>query len=308
MAAELVRATALSRSFGTRVAVSDLSLSLHAGEIVALLGPNGAGKTTTLRMLAGLIEPSSGEISLHGVPLTRDSADDLRAHVGLLTELPGLWDRLSVRTNLLTYARLYGLADPARAVDRSLSLVGLSDRTRDVAGALSKGLRQRLAIARALMHQPPIVLLDEPTSGLDPSSARHVRHLILELREQGRTVLVSTHNLAEADELADRIAVLKTRLLALDAPAALRAERQGVRIEIEVEDEAQRWAAAAAITGAGPVTTDASRITVKLPDERLIPDLIAALVAAGARVRRVTTSERSLEDVYLSLVGPEGAA
>ena len=248
-AAEAVRATALTRTFGARVAVSDLSLSIRAGEIVALLGPNGAGKTTTLRMLAGLIPPSSGEISLQGVALTLDSADALRRHVGFLTESPGLWDRLTVRLNLLTYARLYSLPHPHEAVQRMLTLVGLADRKRDAAGALSKGLRQRLAIARALLHEPSIILLDEPTSGLDPASARHIRDLISDLRRQGRAILVSTHNLAEAEELADRIAVLNTRLLALDSPSALRRVFGGIHVSIEVEGPADRWLAAVASPG-----------------------------------------------------------
>jgi ABC-2 type transport system ATP-binding protein len=306
----VVRATALTRRFDRRVAVDNLTLALARGEIVALLGPNGAGKTTTLRMLAGLIAPSSGHIELQGVALTPASADALRGHIGLLTEMPGLWDRLSVRSNLLTYARLYGLSDPRRAVERTLALVGLSDRAGDTAGTLSKGLRQRLAIGRALMHEPAIVLLDEPTAGLDPSSARHVRNLIADLREQGRTVLVSTHNLSEAEELADRIAVLQTRLLALDTPAALRAEHRGIRVHVEVEGTSGQWQTALGLDDGESVTVDAEQLTYVLRGPTRIPDLVAALVTAGARVRRVAAADRSLEDVYLALVGSseEGAA
>jgi ABC-2 type transport system ATP-binding protein len=307
--ADLVRTHALCRRFGDRTAVNNLSLTLRRGEVVALLGPNGAGKTTTLRMLAGLIAPSSGSIALGGVPLTAESADALRGRVGLLTEMPGLWDRLSVRVNLLTYARLYGLAPPQQVVDRTLAMVGLSDRARDMAGTLSKGLRQRLAIGRALMHEPSIVLLDEPTAGLDPSSARHVRNLIADVREQGRAVLVSTHNLGEAEELADRIAVLKTELLALDTPAALRAERRGVRVEFEVEGEAARWRAAVAVGDHESIATEGRLIVATLASADRVPDLVAALVAAGARVHRVTPAARSLEEIYLTLVGAaEGAA
>ena len=303
MPAEVVRATALTRRFGARVAVGDLSMSLHAGEIVALLGPNGAGKTTTLRMLAGLIPPTVGAIELQGVPLTPSSSDTLRRHVGLLTEAPGLWDRLSVRLNLATYARLYNLPRPQRAVDQALALVGLSDRARDVAGSLSKGLRQRLSLARALMHEPPIVLLDEPTSGLDPASARQVRDLILDLRRRGRALLVSTHNLPEAEELADRIAVLNTTLLANDSPSALRQRLTGSRVEIEVEDSAEPWLGVFP-TGPGEALTASGKILSAIfTDTIRTPDLVDALVHAGARIRRVTPSERTLEEVYLSLVG-----
>ena len=305
---EAVRATALTRMFDARVAVSDLSLSLHAGEIVALLGPNGAGKTTTLRMLAGLIPSSRGEITLLGRTLTMSTADDLRRHVGLLTESPGMWDRLSVRINLMTYARLHSLPNRDEAVRKVLALVGLSDRASDAAGALSKGLRQRLAIARALLHEPSILLLDEPTSGLDPASARQVRDLISDLRRQGRAILVSTHNLVEAESLADRIAVLNTRLLAFDAPAALRRQFSGARVEIEVEGPAERWLVPLQAQNAGSIDASGSVLTVTLTDEDRTPDFVAALVQSGARIRRVAPGERTLEEVYLSLVGDQGYA
>jgi ABC-2 type transport system ATP-binding protein len=305
---EVVRAASLTRTFGPRVAVGDLSLVLDPGEIVALLGPNGAGKTTTLRMLAGLIPPSTGSIELMGVPLTRESSNQLRRHVGLLTETPGLWDRLSVRLNLLTYARLYGLTKPQQAVERALLLVGLTDRIRDVAGTLSKGLRQRLALARALLHEPPIVLLDEPTSGLDPASARHVRDVIADLRRQGRALLVSTHNLAEAEELADRIAILNTTLLAFDTPSALRQRLHGVRVEIAVEGSAETWLPHLTAMSGNAVTASGAVLTAVLDSADRTPDLVETLVRAGARIRRVTPSERSLEDVYLSLVGREAGA
>ena len=227
MATEVVRTSGLSRSFDGRPAVDDLTLSVHAGEVLCLLGPNGAGKTTTFRMLAALLLPTRGEVVVAGTPLTPDTADQVRRRVGLLTEAPGLWERLTVRTNLLTYARLHGVPDEAGRVTTVMRDVGIDDRADDRAGALSKGLKQRVAIARALVHDPPVVLLDEPTSGLDPANARHVRDLIGRLRADGRGVLVSTHNLAEAEELADRIAILNTRLLACDTPRRLREQRRG---------------------------------------------------------------------------------
>jgi ABC-2 type transport system ATP-binding protein len=307
MADELVQALQLTRRFGPRVAVNGVSLAIGRGETVALLGPNGAGKTTTLRMLAGLIEPSSGRVIVQGQPLTSASADSLRQHIGLLTETPGLWDRLTVRMNLVTYARLYGLPRPHDAVQRTLSLVGLSDRQRDAAGSLSKGLRQRVAIARALLHDPPIVLLDEPTAGLDPASARQIRDLIQDLGRLGRAVLVSTHNLSEAEQLAGRIAILNSSLLALDTPAALRQARGDSRVDIDVEGPAEPW-----IARLGAETSPSaagSTLSLTLTDPSRVPDVIAGLVQAGARIRRVNPSARTLEEVYLALVGDaEGAA
>jgi ABC-2 type transport system ATP-binding protein len=286
MATALVTADHLTRVFDDRVAVHDVSLTVNAGEIVCLLGPNGAGKTTTMRMLAGLILPTTGRIAINHIDISESTAGKARSCVGLLTEAPGLWERLSVRANLLTYARLHGVRDSERRVDETLAHVDLLDRAKDAAGKLSKGLKQRVAIARALLHQPPVLLLDEPTSGLDPASARHVRDLIADLRSEGRAILVSTHNLGEAQELADRIGVLKTQLLAFDKPSALRQARAGLRVVIDLEGS----------------TTRIEKTIDSLAD---IPAIVAGLVGDGKRIVRVTPTERSLEDVYLDLVGDE---
>src|SRR5882762_9552278 len=221
-------ASHLTRRFDARVAVDDVSLELAPGEIFALLGPNGAGKTTTLRMLAGLIKPSSGTV-------------DVRGRIGFLTEAPGLWDRLTVERNLMVYARLHGLEDPARAVDEALDLFDIGGRKQDRAAQLSKGLKQRVALARTLLHRPNIVLLDEPTSGLDPESARDVRELILRLRGERRAVLISTHNLDEVQRVADRVAVLRARLVALDTLEALRTRLFGSRLLVRLRGEAGRF-------------------------------------------------------------------
>jgi ABC-2 type transport system ATP-binding protein len=284
-AAPLV-ADRLTRTFDDRVAVRDVSLTVNAGEIVTLLGPNGAGKTTTMRMLAGLILPTSGRISINQIELNAAVADTARSAIGLLTEAPGLWERLSVRRNLLTYARLHSIANPQQRVVETLEQLDLADRADEIAGKLSKGLKQRVAIARALLHRPPVLLLDEPTSGLDPASARHVRDLIAGLRQQGRAVLVSTHNLAEAEALSDRIAILKTSLLAFDSPSALRRLRGGGRVVIDLEGRGD------------PIET-------AIADISEIPAIVAKLVAEGARITRVNAEQRSLEEAYLDLVGEE---
>ena len=304
-----MRAAGLTRAFDTRLAVDDLSLDVSRGEVVSLLGPNGAGKTTTFRMLSGLILPTKGEVIVGGEALTPASAARIRGRVGLLTEAPGLWERLSVRMNLLTHARLHGVDRPMAVVERAAAGVGVADRLDDRAGALSKGLRQRVALARALLHDPSVVLLDEPTAGLDPSAARQVRDLILSLRQQGRAVLVSTHNLAEAEELSDRIAVLNSKLIAFDTPARLRSRLGGVRVAIEVEGPADRWAGRAAGAGAAVEGVSGSTMTVGVAGAADIPPIVAALVSGGARIVRVEPQRRSLEDVYLSLVGGrEGSA
>jgi ABC-2 type transport system ATP-binding protein len=283
--ADLLVADRLTRTFGDRLAVRDLSLSVAAGEIVALLGPNGAGKTTTMRMLAGLILPTAGRIAIDRVPITPQTAAQARRSVGLLTEAPGLWERLTVRVNLLTYARLQGLHHPEQAVADVLELVDVADRADETAGTLSKGLKQRVALARALIHRPPIVLLDEPTSGLDPASARHVRDLVAGLKNDGCAVLVSTHNLSEAEELADRIAILKTHLLAFDTIAALRHDGEDITVAIEFADR-----------------TSDIRIVKALSE---VPAIVRELVASGKQIVRVVPDRRSLEEIYLELVGED---
>jgi ABC-2 type transport system ATP-binding protein len=303
----LISAAHLTRCFGDRVAVDDLSLEIKDGEIFALLGPNGAGKTTTLRMLAGLIAPTSGTARVDGIALTPRAgagSPDIRQRVGFLTESPGLWDRLSARINLLVYARLYGTPDPDGTVRRALDLFDLADRAESMAGELSKGLRQRLALARALIHDPRVILLDEPTAGLDPATSRRVRELVLSLRSAGRTIVLCTHNLDEAERVADRIGVLQHRLVAMDTANALRRKLFNLRVRIRVADQAERFAALVGDGGASSVAIDgdALLIQVQRPDEE-IPVLVRTLVLAGAAVREVATEEPPLETVYLKLLG-----
>ena len=282
-------ASHLTRWFASRVAVDDLSFDLAPGEIFALLGPNGAGKTTTLRMLAHLIRPTSGSVRVDG-------------QVGFLTEAPGLWDRLTVEQNLLVYAKLHGLDNPQRAVDEGLELFDIGNRRDDRAAQLSKGLKQRVALARALLHRPDIVLLDEPTSGLDPESAREVRELILRLRHENRAVLISTHNLDEVQRVADRVAVLRSRLVALDTPAALRARVFGSRLLITLTGEAARFSATLQPI-AGDVRVNGRTLSIGVADvERAAPVIVRTLVDAGANLISVVPEEAPLEDVYLRLL------
>ena len=303
----MLSATHLTRRFDHRIALDDVSFELAAGEIFALLGPNGAGKTTTLRILAGLIAPSSGSVYVDGEPMRADTASHLRARIGFLTEAPGLWDRLTVRQNLLVYARLYELPSPRKAVEEALALFDIPDRGDDRAAHLSKGLKQRVALARCLLHNPRIVMLDEPTAGLDPESARDVRDLILRLREQGRTVLLCTHNLDEVERVADRVAVLRTRLVAVGAPDALRARLFAPRVRVVLTQTAEPYAARLRSSGVTRVTAHGTSLTVELKNSSLTtPDLVRTLVEAGACVESVMPEEPPLEDVYLKLLHPEG--
>jgi ABC-2 type transport system ATP-binding protein len=309
VASAALTASHLSRRFGDRLALEDVSFALERGEIFALLGPNGAGKTTTLRILAGLIAPSAGSVEIDGQPMGPHSAPQLRSHIGFLTEAPGLWDRLTVRDNLLVYARLYGLTSPGRAVDEALERFEIGDRGGDRAAQLSKGLKQRVALARSLLHDPRIAMLDEPTSGLDPASAREVRDLILGLRAQGRTVLLCTHNLDEVERVADRVAVLSRRLIAIGTPAALRQKLFAPRVRIVLTQSAEPFAAALRTAGLSDVRADSTVMSVSIANTSLAtPDVVRRLVEAGAGVESVTPEEAPLEDVYLRLVQPDGEA
>ena len=305
----MLAASHLTRRFGARVAVEDVSLSLAPGEIFALLGPNGAGKTTTLRMLAGLIEPTSGAVRVDDQEMTRRTASRLRSRIGFLTEAPGLWDRLTVRQNLTVYARLHGLPSASRAVDRVLELFDLGDRAADATAQLSKGLRQRVALARTLLHDPAVILLDEPTSGLDPESARDMRDLVVRMRDEGRSVLISTHNLDEVERLATRVAVLRTRLVAVDTPAALRARLFGARVRIAVSAEAERLAAFLRATQAGDITVSGETLSIATDgNASAIPPIVRRLVEAGAAIESVVPESPPLEEVYLRLLEQEPRA
>jgi len=305
----VISAQHLTRRFGSRTAVDDVTFDVGRSEIVALLGPNGAGKTTTLRMLAGLIAPTSGSVAIGGAPLTRASGASLRRQIGFLTEAPGLWDRLTVRENLRVYAGLYGLADPERRIDRVLDLFAIADRGNARAAELSKGMRQKVALARTLLHDPTVLLLDEPTSGLDPEVTRSVRMLLDERRAAGCSILVSTHNLYEAERLADRVAVLDERLVAIDDPAALRAHLTTGRTIVRVAGDPSAYVAAArsSVGSAVDVAVERSTLALQLPHpDRDTPALVAALVAAGAQILEVRAEMPALEDVYVHLMGADG--
>jgi ABC-2 type transport system ATP-binding protein len=309
VASGVLTASHLSRRFGDRLAVDDVSFTLEPGEIFALLGPNGAGKTTTLRILAGLIAPTTGSVEIDGQRMGPQSAPQLRARIGFLTEAPGLWDRLTVRDNLLVYARMYGLPSPLKVVDEALERFEIRDRGDDRAAQLSKGLKQRVALARSLLHDPRIAMLDEPTSGLDPASAREVRDLVLSLRAQGRTILLCTHNLDEVERVADRVAVLSRRLIAIGTPASLRSKLFAPRVRITLSQQAEPFAIQLRSAGLSDVRVEGSVLLVGIANSTITtPDVVRRLVEAGAGVESVMPEEPPLEDVYLKLLNPGGEA
>jgi ABC-2 type transport system ATP-binding protein len=307
----MIRAEGLGKRFGDRWAVRDLTLDVARGEVVGFLGPNGAGKTTTVRMLAGLIAPTEGRAWIDGRAVGA-GADDERRRIGLLTEAPGLYERLSARRNLDLHARLQGLPGPLRAerVRACLELVGLWERRDELVGGFSKGMKQRLAIARTLLHEPDAVFLDEPTSGLDPESAGAVRAAIRDLRGAGRAIFLCTHNLDEARRLCDRVAIFRTRLLRLGTPAELERTVPRRRVVVRLADDAAAYAPLVArMPWVRAVEQDAAGLLVELADaDRDAPALVRGLVEAGAAVQRVAEADALLERAYLEAIGEDGAS
>ena len=304
----------LGRRFGERWAVRDLSLELRRGEVFGLLGPNGAGKTTTVRLLAALVGPSAGRARIDGLDLVRE-ADGVRSRVGVLTEAPGLYEKLSAVRNLDFFGKLQGLPAPVRLerIERLLRLFGLWDRRDEPTGTFSKGMKQKLAIARALLHDPPVLFLDEPTAALDPEAAAVVRDAIGTLRGQGRTIILCTHVLPEAERLCDRIGFLRTTLLRVDTPARLRIESGEGRVHVRLAARLAPDLVTALRSAQGVVTVEvtADGLLVELRDaESATPGLVRALVAAGAAILEVRREAATLEEVYFEVMGTraDGAA
>ena len=305
--AVMLRATGLGRRFGDLWAIRDMDLSVARGEVLGLLGPNGAGKTTTVRMLTALIAPSEGTATVEGFDV-RQQPDEVRARIGILTETPGLYDKLSARDNLEFFGRLYDLDAATRAerIERYLRLFSLWERRDDIAGAFSKGMKQKLAIARALLHDPAVVFLDEPTAALDPEAAYVVREAIEDLRKAGRTIVLATHNLDEADRLCDRVAFVRGGLLRVDSPAGLRAATgvRGVDVRLAGPAEDAMADAARGVPGVANASVAGRHLVVAADDPATVtPHVVRALVAAGAAITEVRERASTLEDVYFEVMG-----
>jgi ABC-2 type transport system ATP-binding protein len=288
-----IEARGLAKSFGGRSACRDVSFTVERGEVFGLLGPNGAGKTTTLRMLAGLYAPDEGTATVAGFAIGagRAGGPALRARVGLLTESPGFYDRLTARENLTYFARLQQARDPARRCGALIDRFALREHADRPFAELSRGMKQKLAIARALVHEPEVILLDEPTVGLDPEATREVRKLIAELAAERATLVLCTHHLEEVERLCSRAAFIAGRLVAVHE---IRKENL-LRIEL-----------------AAPFAPDGVRAlcrslrlsgnTLFIEPDVEVPEIVAALVRSGARIASVAPHRDPLEDAWLQLL------
>ena len=310
----MIETKGLSKVFvikkGTDItAVEDLTLSVPEGEVFGFLGPNGAGKTTTVRMLTSLIAPTSGQAWINGLQVGVDD-QEIRRSVGILTESPGLYERLSASKNLEIYANLYDVDNVSRQVEKYLHMLGLWSRRDDPAGSFSKGMRQKLAIARALLHEPRVLFLDEPTSGLDPEAARLVRSFIEQLRGQGRTIFICTHNLNEADRLCDRIGIFKSHLIEIDTPENLRERLYGRKVVFHLRELDPAWVEGVqSLSGVKEVQAVEQKLLVGMDDpDDVNPRIIRWLVAAGADILFVGELRHSLEEIYIQTIQETGEA
>jgi ABC-2 type transport system ATP-binding protein len=303
----IIETTDLSRAFGAVQALNGLSLHVHEGEVFGMLGPNGAGKTTTVRLLNSVLSPSRGKARVLGLdPVTQGAA--LRQRTGVLTETPSLYERLTARENLTIFAKLYSVpaAQVAARVNEQLELFDLTARADDRAGGFSKGMKQRLALARALLHQPELLFLDEPTAGLDPEAARHVTQMIQQLSHQkGRSVFLCTHNLDEAQRLCDRVAVMNHGSLlacgSLDELSRTLWHGKWVDIGFRATPPAGSLDELRVLRGVMEVHADGGELAARVESDDVIPSLVHALAARGAQIMRVNPRNHTLEEVYFEL-------
>lgn len=295
----------LTKRFGERTAFADVTFSVDHGEVFGFLGPNGAGKTTTVRTLGTLLAPSAGSARVAGLALEPDNGVEIRRRIAIMPESPGLYLRLSVADNLAFFAGLHELPDARDRIARALRAVNLLQRADDPCRSLSKGLRQRVGLARALLSDPQVLFLDEPTSGLDPVAAREVHELIDELRHRGVTIFLTTHRLAEAERLCDRVGIMNTTLRMIGRPDELRERLFTKSLEVRTRDplqDAERvFSHLAGVEGWKQAGDGAYVLAVSDPGIAA-PEATRALVAAGADLLSLSPSQHSLEDVYLQMI------
>jgi ABC-2 type transport system ATP-binding protein len=299
----------LTKRFGALTAVDDVSFQVYAGEIFGFLGPNGAGKTTTMRMLCCLISPTSGDAHIGGYAIA-NSADSLpiRQMIGLMPDNVGLYDELSAYDNLDFYGKLYDCPQPTRDtnIEKYLTLLGLWDARDRAVGSFSKGMKQKVAVARALIHDPAVLFLDEPTASLDPESSKVVTDVILQLRGVGKTIFLNTHNLDEAQRICDRIGILKTKLLTVSTPAELRTAVWGNKTVLQLAAVDDHIIAALEQLTPKHLVREGTKIMVDVEDPLTEnPALVQAVVAAGGRVQYVSELNPALEETYLRIIEEE---
>jgi ABC-2 type transport system ATP-binding protein len=308
--AAAVVVTDIKKTLGDVVAVNGVSFTVAPGEIVSLLGPNGAGKTTTFSMICGLLRPDAGHVSVCGYSLVDDPLS-AKAELGVVPQNLAIYEDLSTRENLVFFAKMYGLASRrlAARVDDVLEVIGLVDRAKERVGTFSGGMKRRLNLGIALLHEPKVVLMDEPTVGIDPQSRRHILDGVKALNARGTSVLYSTHYMEEAEALSDRVVILDHGVVVDSGTPAELKMRVGehARVTLVVDgDDAARDRAAIAFRGLDAVArvdVDADIVVLTTDADRLLPQLLGVAVDSHLRVRSVSVDAPDLESVFLQLTG-----
>lgn len=303
---DLIETENLTKKFGDLVAVDGVTLRVNDGEVFGFLGPNGAGKTTTVRMLCCLISKTSGNATISGYDIgNKDDSLKIRKIIGLVPDNVGLTEHLTAYDNLDIYGKIYDCADSQRkeSIKRFLDMLGLWDKRNVLAGTLSKGMKQKLAIARALIHDPEVLFMDEPTANLDPEAAKTVREFILELKKEKKTIFLNTHNLDEAQRICDKIAILNTKLQAIGTPDYLEKAVKGRKTVITLEQTSDKILKALSKLSLKNLEHESHTLSFDVSD----PDsenwkVVEAIVLAGGHVTTVDVVGSTLEDVYLKLV------
>lgn len=301
----------LTKTFGQITAITDFSIEIPDGRIFGLLGPNGAGKTTTMRMLACLIQPTLGNARIDSYDIRKkEDAQIIRGMIGLLPEVPGLYETLGAYKNLDYYAQFYGISKSQReeSIKKTLTNLGLWDRRNEAVGGFSKGMKQKIAIARALIHDPKYIFLDEPTASLDPAASKVVREYILELKSKGNTIVINTHNLSEAERICDTVALVKNRVVKVGSPKELARGLFARTISITLQKISPSLIKDISVLPyVSQVRSNGNQLilNVRNPEEDN-PLVIDWLIKQGLQVQFVSEEEHSLEDVYLKLIGTGG--
>ncbi len=299
----------LTKKFHSTLAVDNLTFQVGKGEVFGLLGPNGAGKTTTVRMLCCLIPPTEGSASIGGYDIS-SIEDSMKARkiIGLVPDNVGLYDTLSAAENLQFYGKMYEAPDQLvnNNIEKYLKMLDLWEKRNQSVGTYSKGMRQKVAVARALIHDPEILIMDEPTANLDPEASRTIRDFIIELKKENRTIMLNTHNLDEAQRICTKIGVLKTHMITVDTPGNLQRSFSGSRISIKLADINAQILQAVKALNLGNIFQDSGTLLIDLADiDKDTPVVVNAISAAGGKIKSVNEVKMSLEEAYFKLVGEE---
>ncbi len=306
----LVEIKNLGKKFGEKYAIKDLTFSINKGEIFGLIGPNGAGKTTTIRILCCLISPTEGSARIGNMDISdQNDTQKIRKIIGYVPDNVGLYEQLSAYENLLFYGKLYDYPERELEtnIEKYLRIVDLWDERNKPVGTYSKGMKQKVALARALVHEPTLLILDEPTANLDPESSKNIRDLILDLKKEGRTILFNTHNLDEAQRICDRVGILKTTIRAIDTPNNLK-EKYGSEklIVVRIDGVVESIIDSLKNSGFSVLTNNGNDLTIESTgnsDENQA--IIDVVNRAGGKIKSINEVTSSLEDVYIRLVEGE---